>query len=371
MIQKLLSLKNEKLEKQEYLKTIIDPLAIALEFYKEQSDDNYKRIIEGIQSEQITLLEKRQSYIDTKSGKTYILLNHEDSDVFCLVHEFAHFIDHNHKPAIVPDSHWFLVESYAFYMEKRLEKFLSERGYHALVQTRRNNCIVSETKMLTAIENQLFYEEQYQKTKNIETISFDTKKIKTILPYHMTNLVNVLLSYPLANILSEYLINHYGTIHNLSPYFINSLYAVDRAVTWHTELASEYQQGKIVLLDRYTTSSIIYQSAEIDNRREKEDFIHYVTDFEYHKNGIASPDETIFLWAPYDLITEIRNKRTTNEGISKDIHERDDEYMRKVYDSAMYVADYLSWHKVQCNDGDKMRPIEDIQEEIHQYVKKK
>ena len=189
MIQKLLSLKNEKLEKQEYLKTIIDPLAIALEFYKEQSDDNYKRIIEGIQSEQITLLEKRQSYIDTKSGNTYILLNHEDSDVFCLVHEFAHFIDRNHKPAIVPDSHCFLAESYAFYMEKRLEKFLSERGYHALVQTRRNNCIVSETK-------------------NIETISFDTKKIKTILPYHMTNLVNVLLSYPLANILSEYLINH-------------------------------------------------------------------------------------------------------------------------------------------------------------------
>lgn len=119
-----------------------------------------------------------------------------------MVHEFAHFIDRNHKLAIVLDSHWFLAESYAFYMEKRQEKFLSERGYHALVQTRRNNRIVSETKMLTAIENQLFYEEQYQKTKNIETISFDTKKIKTILPYHMTNLVNVLLSYPPANILS-------------------------------------------------------------------------------------------------------------------------------------------------------------------------
>ena len=54
----------------------------------------------------------------------------------------------------------------------------------------------------------MFYEEQYQKTKNIETISIEAKKIKTILPYHMTNLVNVLLSYPLANILSEYLINH-------------------------------------------------------------------------------------------------------------------------------------------------------------------
>ena len=60
-------------------------------------------------------------------------------------------------------------------------------------------------------------------------------------------------------LVEEYLRGSYGTIHNLSPYFINSLYAVDRAVTWHTELASEYQQGKTVLLDRYTTSSIIYQ----------------------------------------------------------------------------------------------------------------
>lgn len=114
MIQKLLSLKNEKLEKQEYPKTIIDPLSLALEFYKEQSDDNYKRIIEGIQSEQITLLEKGKSYIDTKSGNTYILLNHEDSDVFCLAHEFAHFIDRNHKPAIVPDSHFFFGRKLCF-----------------------------------------------------------------------------------------------------------------------------------------------------------------------------------------------------------------------------------------------------------------
>ena len=64
MIRKLLSLKDEKLEKQEYPKTIIDPLSLALEFYKEQSDD-YKRIIEGIQSGQIISLEKGKSYIDT------------------------------------------------------------------------------------------------------------------------------------------------------------------------------------------------------------------------------------------------------------------------------------------------------------------
>ena len=45
--------------------------------------------------------------------------------------------------------------------------------------------------------------------------------------------------------------------------------------------------------------------------------------------------------------------------------------MKKVYQSAMFVADYLDWDKVQCNDGEKMRPIDDIHEEVYQLVKTK
>ena len=169
----------------------------------------------------------------------------------------------------------------------------------------------------------------------------------------------------------KYLEGTYGRPSELSPYFINSLYAVDRAITWHTKLKDMYKNGNVVLLDRYTTSSIIYQSALLDNEEARKKFIDYVIDFEYRKIGIKEPNSVIFLHAPFDLVTEMRNKRKVNDGIANDIHEKDLDFMKKVYDSAMFVADYLSWDKIKCNNGKKMRDIDDIHEEIYQKVKKK
>ena len=103
----------------------------------------------------------------------------------------------------------------------------------------------------------------------------------------------------------KYLQGEFGKPKDLSPYFINSLYAVDRAVAWYSELKKLYDKGDIILLDRYTTSSLIYQSALIENLDEKKKFIDYVTEFEYGKIGIKEPDNVIFLHAPFDLVTKL------------------------------------------------------------------
>lgn len=113
----------------------------------------------------------------------------------------------------------------------------------------------------------------------------------------------------------KYLQGEFGQPNELSPYFINSLYATDRAVTWYMNLKQLYEQGKIILLDRYTTSSLIYQSALIEDITEKKKFIDYVIDFEYRKIGIKEPDKVIFLHAPFNLVTKLRDARTQNEGI--------------------------------------------------------
>ena len=169
----------------------------------------------------------------------------------------------------------------------------------------------------------------------------------------------------------QYLSGNLGQIDELSPYFINSLYAVDRACAWMTKLKPLYEEGKILLFDRYTTSSLIYQAAKIDDIEEKKRFLDYVSDFEYNKLGIKEPDCVIFLYAPFDMVTEMRKNRTQNEGIENDLHERDIEYMKRVYDNAMFVAEYLSWNMVQCNCGDKMRTREEIHEEISCLVRKR
>ena len=106
-------------------------------------------------------------------------------------------------------------------------------------------------------------------------------------------------------LVQNYLKGDYGNISELSPYFINSLYAVDRAVTWQTEFKNVYNSDGIILLDRYTTSSLVYQSALIDDFNERKKFIDYVVDFEYNKLGIKEPDLVIFLTAPFEIVSKI------------------------------------------------------------------
>ena len=166
-----------------------------------------------------------------------------------------------------------------------------------------------------------------------------------------------------------YLRGQYGTYEELSPYFVNSLYAHDRAITWNSELKRQYEQGRIVLLDRYTTSSIIYQSSVIKDKEKRKEFIDYICDFEYEKLGIQRPDSIIFLHAPFDLVTKIRAERKSNEGIKNDIHERDIEFMKRVYENSMEIADYLNWEKISCSQDNQLLPKEEIHEKVYKKVK--
>lgn len=167
----------------------------------------------------------------------------------------------------------------------------------------------------------------------------------------------------------KYLSGEYGDSRQLSPYFVNMLYAYDRAISWHKEFGELYNSNSILLFDRYTTSSIIYQSALFNNIDDKKNFINYVIDFEYNKLGIMSPDNVIFLYASFDIILKMINRRDNNDGIKNDIYERDMDYMRSIYDNAMFVADYLSWNMVKCDDDDQMKSIFDIHDKVYKLVK--
>ena len=203
-----------------------------------------------------------------------------------------------------------------------------------------------------------------------------TTQFQKIIEYFKKNKINFIHhhfpSYNTehGNLAEKYLNGEYGKKEELSPYLINTIYAFDRAITWNIDLKKAYEQGSIVLLDRYTTSSLIYQSSLIDNIEEKKAFIDWVMDYEYNKLGIVKPDKVIFLYASFDLIMKLKNNRKGNDGIQNDIHEKDLLFMKKVYDNALFVADYLNWNKVKCDDKDKMRLIDDIHKEICEIINK-
>ena len=167
-------------------------------------------IIESIQNKKIVISQHNgKSFTDTNNNTVYIGLYGNDGDLFNIVHELAHFIDRNSTPSIIPDKYWFLSETFAFYIEKKLEIWLKNEKYNNLIFTRTNNRMYFEIKMLKAVENELYYENLYKQKGIIEESDIDIKKIKSIIKYDISsNIVNYLLQYPLANILSSYLIDN-------------------------------------------------------------------------------------------------------------------------------------------------------------------
>lgn len=198
--------------KESYLKTIKKPLEIALQFYKDFNPLYYEMLINAINNQEIIINSNiEKSDTDTENKKIYIKPSENDSDLFMMVHEFAHYIDLNCNPPIIPNEYSFLCEVFSLYMEKQLELWLDNQKYEKLIKTRKNNRMYFESKMLTAIEYQLMYERLWKETGKIELSNLDIDKVKWIMRYdydQKDGLVNYLLRYPLANILSDYLINN-------------------------------------------------------------------------------------------------------------------------------------------------------------------
>lgn len=167
-----------------------------------------------------------------------------------------------------------------------------------------------------------------------------------------------------GKLVEEYLNGDFGSPEELSPYLINSMYAVDRALTWKEELKEKYDNGDIILLDRYTTSSLIYQSCLYETEKEKAEFIDYVEEYEYEKLGLKRPDIVIFLTGDFDALSNLRKNRTDYEGNSNDVYERDINIMKKIYDNSSFVAKHMNFEIIKCDKDGKLRSIEDIHNEI-------
>ncbi len=157
----------------------------------------------------------------------------------------------------------------------------------------------------------------------------------------------------------------------INPYAASAFYAVDRYISYEKEWKEFYNNGGIIIADRYTTSNMIHQAAKIENGEEKESYLKWLWEFEFEKMGLPIPDKVIFLNMPYEysekLIKNRENKITG--GQEKDIHEKNEQYMKKSYENACFIAEKYGWEKIDCVFGGEIRNIEEIAEEVYQKIK--
>lgn len=203
-------------------------------------------------------------------------------------------------------------------------------------------------------QSELLYEKLREMGKNVKKISFPNYESRACEPVKM------------------YLAGEFGSDPiKINPYPISTMYAIDRYASFRTEWGNFYQEGGVIITDRYTTSNMVHQASKISDHEEKITYLKWLEDLEYDKINIPRPDMVIFLNMPTEfalkLMAERKNKITGEE--KKDIHESDRDYLQKSHDNACEVAKLQGWKEVSCVERDRIKTIEEINREILELVK--
>jgi dTMP kinase len=178
---------------------------------------------------------------------------------------------------------------------------------------------------------------------------------------------------PSSSLVKMYLSGEFGeNAKDVSPYIASTFYAVDRYATFKKDLEEYYNNGGIILADRYTTANMVHQAGKISNKQEREKFISWLFDLEFNIYGLPKPSKVFFLNMPPEKTIELMKNRKNKFSHTevKDIHERDKSHLIDSYNAACDVAKEYGWYEVKCTQDGNIRTREDIHEEIYREVKK-
>ena len=173
-----------------------------------------------------------------------------------------------------------------------------------------------------------------------------------------------------STLVKMYLGGEFGkNADDVNAYAAGAFYAVDRFASYKLDWGKDYENGTLILADRYATSNSIYQMEKIDEDKWDE-YLHWSADFEYNKIGIPKPDLVIFLDMPVDVSQKLMTSRYNGDEGKKDVHEANVDFLNNCRKSALYTAKKQGWAVVSCSDGVNPLPIEEIHNTILDFVKK-
>lgn len=176
---------------------------------------------------------------------------------------------------------------------------------------------------------------------------------------------------PSSTLVKMYLNGDFGEKpSDVNAYATSVLFASDRFATYRTDWGEAYNNGTIILADRYVSSNLIHQASKIDNEEEKNKFLVWLDDLEHNVFGLPRPDVTIFLDMPPEYGAKLMKDRfnKSNGDSKKDIHESDFLYLEKSYNNAVYVAEKFGWKRISCVNDGEIRTVEEINNDIYSII---
>lgn len=155
---------------------------------------------------------------------------------------------------------------------------------------------------------------------------------------------------------------------DVNAYAASTFYAVDRYASYKQDWGAYYENGGVLIADRYTTSNAVHQASKLPEE-ERKAFLKWLFDFEYHLLGLPEPSKVFYLDVQTEVSERMMRKRETETNTKADIHEQDEEYLRACRNAAQRTVSEYGWHRIECSGAGEMRTIQDIHEEIYAAVK--
>lgn len=196
-----------------------------------------------------------------------------------------------------------------------------------------------------------------------ERLSKAGKKIKTVSFPAYDN--------PSSTLVRMYLSGDFGkNPDDVNAYAASSFFAADRYATYKTDWGKDYDNGTIILADRYVSSNMIHQASKLKSEKEKSEFMAWLDDLEYNRYGLPRPDITLFLDMPVECGQKLMRERANkiDGSNSKDIHENNSNYLNESYNTAVRAAEKYGWRRVSCINENGIRTVDDINDEIFAAV---
>ncbi len=169
---------------------------------------------------------------------------------------------------------------------------------------------------------------------------------------------------PSSHFVTQYLNGVYGTADEVGPYTASLFYALDRYEA-APKIREALDQGKIVVSNRFTGSSMGHQGTKFRSPEERRGYFIWLDNIEFELLRIPRPDISFILRMPAEIAQQLVDQKEPRSYTDRkrDIHEADLGHLQKaveVYDdlAQLFPRDF---QRIDCVRSDTLLDIDTIQ----------
>ena len=151
---------------------------------------------------------------------------------------------------------------------------------------------------------------------------------------------------------------------NVDPMVSSLYYAADRKYNiW--VILEDLKNGINVVLDRYVYSNMAHQGGKMDSSHSRMEMFRWLEKLEFDLLDLPKADIKVFLHMPYEKSLELKKNRVEK----LDQNESNKEHLINAEVAYIELANEYKFHTIECASLDRIKTIDEIQDELYSYVK--